>query len=175
VRLRARWVDSKRTGWRGRRTSRRSPISPAIGSIRLRNAAQANSSCWIWTRALARRMAGNSRAFGMATSAAHATIRSSSFNQYGDLERCALRPGNVHSADGWEAVLKPVVARYKHRQPASPSAATPPSLSRACTSSSNRRASSTRSAFPPMRYPGGDRSHAQAAGWAAGALRATLL
>jgi hypothetical protein len=35
------------------------------------------------------------------------------FNQYGDLERCALRPGNVHSADGWEAVLKPVVARYR--------------------------------------------------------------
>ena len=27
--------------------------------------------------------------------------------------RCALRPGNVHSADGWEAVLKPVVARYR--------------------------------------------------------------
>ncbi len=26
---------------------------------------------------------------------------------------CALRPGNVHSADGWEGVLKPVVARYK--------------------------------------------------------------
>ncbi len=35
------------------------------------------------------------------------------FNQFGDLERCALRPGNVHSADGWEDVLKPVVARYK--------------------------------------------------------------
>ncbi|MFY9781028.1 MAG: IS1380 family transposase [Candidatus Baltobacteraceae bacterium] len=35
------------------------------------------------------------------------------FNQYGDLERCALRPGNVHSADGWEEVLKPVVARYR--------------------------------------------------------------
>jgi hypothetical protein len=34
------------------------------------------------------------------------------FNQFGDLERCALRPGNVHSADGWEGVLKPVVARY---------------------------------------------------------------
>src|SRR6202030_1377885 len=28
-------------------------------------------------------------------------------------EPCALRPGNVHSADGWEAVLKPVVARYQ--------------------------------------------------------------
>jgi hypothetical protein len=35
------------------------------------------------------------------------------FNQYGDLERCSLRPGNVHSADDWEAVLKPVVARYR--------------------------------------------------------------
>jgi hypothetical protein len=34
------------------------------------------------------------------------------FNQFGDLERCALRPGNVHSADGWEDVLKPVLARY---------------------------------------------------------------
>jgi hypothetical protein len=37
------------------------------------------------------------------------------FNQYGDLERCALRPGNVHSADGWEAVLRPVVVRYRSK------------------------------------------------------------
>ena len=35
------------------------------------------------------------------------------FNQFGDLERCALRPGNVHSAEGWQAVLEPVVARYR--------------------------------------------------------------
>ena len=35
------------------------------------------------------------------------------FNQFGDLERCALRPGNVHSADGWDRVLKPVMARYR--------------------------------------------------------------
>src|ERR1700726_3192997 len=34
-------------------------------------------------------------------------------NQCGDLEPCALRPGNVHSADGWDEVLKPVVARYQ--------------------------------------------------------------
>jgi hypothetical protein len=34
------------------------------------------------------------------------------FNQFGDLERCALRPGNVHSADGREDVLKPVLSRY---------------------------------------------------------------
>src|SRR6266700_595700 len=35
------------------------------------------------------------------------------FNQFGDLERCTLRPGNVHSADGWDDVLKPVVVRYQ--------------------------------------------------------------
>ena len=28
-------------------------------------------------------------------------------------ERCALRSGNVHSADGWRDVLEPVVARYR--------------------------------------------------------------
>jgi hypothetical protein len=37
------------------------------------------------------------------------------FNQFGDLERCALRAGNVHSADGWRGVLEPVVARYRER------------------------------------------------------------
>jgi len=36
------------------------------------------------------------------------------FNQLGDVERCALRPGNVHSADGWRVVLEPVVARYRN-------------------------------------------------------------
>ena len=34
------------------------------------------------------------------------------FNQFGDLERCSLHPGNVHSADGWRDVLEPVVKRY---------------------------------------------------------------
>lgn len=38
------------------------------------------------------------------------------FNQFGDLERCALRSGNVHSADGWHDVLEPVVARYRNRK-----------------------------------------------------------
>ena len=36
-------------------------------------------------------------------------------DQVGDLERCALRPGNVHSAHGWRDVLVPVVERYKGR------------------------------------------------------------
>lgn len=34
------------------------------------------------------------------------------FNQFGDLERSALRNGNVHSADGLDAALQPVLARY---------------------------------------------------------------
>ena len=38
------------------------------------------------------------------------------FNQFGDLERCSLRPGNVHSADGWREVLEPVVERYRERK-----------------------------------------------------------
>ena len=35
------------------------------------------------------------------------------FNQFGDVERCVLRSGNVHSADGWRALLEPVIARYR--------------------------------------------------------------
>ena len=37
------------------------------------------------------------------------------FNQFGDLERCSLRPGNVHSAAGWREVLEPVVERYRQK------------------------------------------------------------
>ena len=44
---------------------------------------------------------------------APAIIRCSCSTNFGDLERCALRPGNVHSADRWDGVLKPVVARYQ--------------------------------------------------------------
>lgn len=35
------------------------------------------------------------------------------FNQYGDCERVALRPGNVHSAAGWRDLLEPIVERYR--------------------------------------------------------------
>ncbi len=37
------------------------------------------------------------------------------FNQFGDLERSLLRPGNVHSAEDWRLVLEPVVERYRLR------------------------------------------------------------
>ena len=32
------------------------------------------------------------------------------------MERCSLRPGNVHSADSWRDVPEPVVARYRERK-----------------------------------------------------------
>jgi Transposase DDE domain group 1 len=35
------------------------------------------------------------------------------FNQFGDCEGATLRPGNVHSADGWQKFLEPIVDRYK--------------------------------------------------------------
>lgn len=35
------------------------------------------------------------------------------FNQFGDIERAMLRNGNVHSADDWQEVLKPVIDRYR--------------------------------------------------------------
>jgi hypothetical protein len=37
------------------------------------------------------------------------------FNQFGDLERALLRNGNVHSADDWQSVLEPIIARYRGR------------------------------------------------------------
>jgi hypothetical protein len=35
------------------------------------------------------------------------------FNNYGDCEGAVLRPGNVHSADGWRQFLSPIVDRYR--------------------------------------------------------------
>jgi len=35
------------------------------------------------------------------------------FNQFGDLERCLLRNGNVARADDWPSVLEPIVGRYR--------------------------------------------------------------
>ena len=34
------------------------------------------------------------------------------FNQFGDCEGAVLRPGNVHSADGWEEFIEPIVECY---------------------------------------------------------------
>jgi hypothetical protein len=34
------------------------------------------------------------------------------FNQFGDCEWAVLRPGNVHSADGWKEFIEPIVECY---------------------------------------------------------------
>ena len=34
------------------------------------------------------------------------------FNQFGDCEGAVLRPGNVHSADGWKEFINPIVERH---------------------------------------------------------------
>ena len=54
---------------------------------------------------------------GISTAAAIISCYHSNFlfNQFGMLERYALRHGNVHSADGWQEVLDPVIARYADR------------------------------------------------------------
>ena len=38
------------------------------------------------------------------------------FNQFGDCEGAMLRPGNVHSADRWNELLEPIVARYEKKK-----------------------------------------------------------
>ena len=38
------------------------------------------------------------------------------FNQFGDCEGAMLRPGNVHSAEGWRETLEPIVERYQKRR-----------------------------------------------------------
>jgi Transposase DDE domain group 1 len=35
------------------------------------------------------------------------------FNQFGDCEGAVLRPGNVHSSDGWKNMLEPLIDRYE--------------------------------------------------------------
>ncbi len=82
------------------------------------------------------------------------------FNQFGDLERCALRPGNVHSADGWENVLQPVIVRYQGKVLRIYFRADAPSPCPACTSACQIR-------DPPARQSGPaeqDRLSAQAPG-----------
>ena len=72
------------------------------------------------------------------------------FNQFGDGERCALRPGNVRSAEGWRAVLEPVIARYRGTGKRLYSGATRPLPIPRFTSSAKARASATRSGSRPI-------------------------
>src|SRR6266536_3971710 len=87
------------------------------------------------------------------------------FNQFGDLERCVLRPGNVHSAHGWKDEVEPVVARYRASSRAATSVPMPTSRTRRSTSSWGPKASSMRSGCPPSDSSREDRVSAQAPCW----------
>jgi hypothetical protein len=50
---------------------------------------------------------------GTAITPATAITRRSCSISSATLESSALRPGNVHNADGWDGALKPVVVRYR--------------------------------------------------------------
>lgn len=51
----------------------------------------------------------------MATSSLSANHPLFVFNQDGDCLTAKLRPGNVHGAEGWDAILLPVIDRLKGR------------------------------------------------------------
>ena len=72
------------------------------------------------------------------------------FNQFGMLERCALRNGDVHSADGWRNILDPVIARYAGRNlgGAASSGRTLPMPSRHSMRDWKKRIASTSSVCP---------------------------
>ena len=65
------------------------------------------------------------------------------FNQYGDCEGAHLRPGNVHSADGWRDLLEPIPAA----QPAAV-ATSRPTMTRYVSQRGGTRAASTRLLLP---------------------------
>ena len=71
------------------------------------------------------------------------------FNQFGDLERCLLRPGNAHSAEGWRGCSSPSSRATASGASLSTSAATRRSPSPSSMSCWRRRVSATLSACRP--------------------------
>src|SRR5450759_979778 len=109
---RARWAASRRAGSPWKRTCQRSLIFPAGGSISSMIVVRQEASCSMDSSVSPTHGEQENSVWNghYACTCYHPLFV---FNQFGDLERCALRPGNVHSADGWKEVLDPVVARYR--------------------------------------------------------------
>src|SRR2546430_15690074 len=108
---RARWAASRRNGLL--RTFRLLLISPAVGSMPSMVAVRRKASCSTWISSVSPTHGEQENSAWNGHYACTCYHPLFVFNQFGDLERCALRPGNVHRADGWESALKPVVERYK--------------------------------------------------------------
>ncbi len=120
-------------GWGGSRPGCRRPPTIAVrrrtypvngligGLIGLTPRRRPNGSHRTWTvrsaRPMTRRPTARRKApLGTGISAACAITLLFVLNRFGCFERRSLRPGNVHSADGRENVLKPVLARYADRE-----------------------------------------------------------
>jgi hypothetical protein len=81
------------------------------------------------------------------------------FNQHGDCLAATLQPGNVHSADGWEEVLLPVIDRYQARKQTVVVRADAAFALPALYEALERRAWPTPSGFRPIRcWSGGSRT-----------------
>src|SRR4051812_32095361 len=108
----ARWDASRPSGWRPTPTSRRSRTCPEtwIDRVHARKAPEGiildMDSSESPTHGQQEGSAWNGH-FGCCCY--HPLFV---FNQFGELERSILRPGNAHSAEGWRSVLVPVIARY---------------------------------------------------------------
>ena len=111
----SRWGASRRRFWPPRKTSPRLVIFPADGSTAFMTVARPKKIILDMDSSVSPThgaQGGSTYNGHFGCTCYHPLFL---FNQFGDLERCALRPGNVHSADGWRKVLEPVVARYKER------------------------------------------------------------
>ena len=110
---RAKWAASRRAGSQPKRTFPLLLISQADGSTAFMLAVRPRALSWTWISSVSPTHGEQEMSVWNGHYECTCYHPLFVFNQYGDLERCALRPGNVHSADGWEGVLKPVVARYR--------------------------------------------------------------
>jgi len=73
------------------------------------------------------------------------------FNQFGALEPCLLRNGNVASADDWRSVLEPIMARYRDEAIRRFFRGDAAFARRSCTTTWKPRLTFMRSACPPTR------------------------
>jgi hypothetical protein len=71
------------------------------------------ASCWIWTAQRSRFTVSTSRVPTTDTSNPPAIIRCCCSIAKGDCLAAKLRPGNVHSAEGWEELLLPEIERQQ--------------------------------------------------------------
>ena len=141
---RARWAALRRAGSRRKRTFRRSLISPANGSTAFMVAVHREVSCVDMDSSVSPTHGEQENSVWNGHYDCTCYHPLFVFNLFGDLERCALRPGNVHSADRWDACPQAGRRRgIKARSRASISGPTPASPIPMSTSSSKPKGSST--------------------------------